>query len=264
MRYRLMLNLMFFLSGFASLIYQVVWQRLLTLHYGVGAISTTLIVTVYMVGLGFGGLLGGFLAESVRDRTRLYAIVELSLGFYGLISLSLIGFIGTRMATGHYVWSFCFMWIFLTIPTLFMGMTLPIMTKVFHQLVQDFFQTISSLYFVNSLGAAAGAICAGYVIISFFGLDLGIYVASAINFCLGVMMLHLRKRGAGTESETPHTRGPTTIVSRRVNPVACSLVFVSGLLAIGYEIIWFRVIGILGACRLTLYSLVRLGYERFP
>jgi len=35
------LRLVFFFSGFASLMYQVVWQRLLTVHYGVGAVATT-------------------------------------------------------------------------------------------------------------------------------------------------------------------------------------------------------------------------------
>ena len=56
----------FFVSGLSSLIYQVVWQRLLTLHYGVGSISITLIVSVYMLGLGLGALLGGWLSERLR------------------------------------------------------------------------------------------------------------------------------------------------------------------------------------------------------
>jgi hypothetical protein len=43
-----LLSFIFFFSGFSALIYQVVWQRLLTVHYGVGPISITLIVSVYM------------------------------------------------------------------------------------------------------------------------------------------------------------------------------------------------------------------------
>jgi len=64
----------FFLSGLASLIYQVAWQRLLTLHYGVGTVSITLIVSVYMFGLGLGSLLGGGLAERSPDPYALYAV----------------------------------------------------------------------------------------------------------------------------------------------------------------------------------------------
>ena len=63
------LSFIFFLSGFASLIYQVVWQRLLTLHYGVGSIAITLIVSVYMFGLGVGALIGGYLAERYQTKS---------------------------------------------------------------------------------------------------------------------------------------------------------------------------------------------------
>ena len=57
------LSFVFFMSGFASLLYRVAWQRLLTLHYVVRAISNVLIVRVYMLGLGFGGLAGGHPAQ---------------------------------------------------------------------------------------------------------------------------------------------------------------------------------------------------------
>jgi len=69
----------FLLSGLSSLIYQVAWQRLLTVHYGVGAVSITLIVSVYMFGLGVGSLLGGRLAERAPDPYLVYAVVEVAL-----------------------------------------------------------------------------------------------------------------------------------------------------------------------------------------
>ena len=49
-----LLATVFFLSGLASLVYQVAWQRMLTLHYGVGSVSIAVIVTIYMFGLGLG------------------------------------------------------------------------------------------------------------------------------------------------------------------------------------------------------------------
>ncbi|HMM37075.1 MAG TPA: spermidine synthase, partial [Thermoanaerobaculia bacterium] len=68
-------RVVFFLSGFSSLIYQVVWQRLLTLHYGVGAVSSALIVGVFLAGLGLGGLAGGRLAERPARPLRTYQAV---------------------------------------------------------------------------------------------------------------------------------------------------------------------------------------------
>ena len=82
-----LLALIFFFSGLASLVYQVVWQRALSLHYGAGAVSTTLIVSVYMFGLGFGALLGGYAAERVKARMTLFFAIELGIGLFGLIRL---------------------------------------------------------------------------------------------------------------------------------------------------------------------------------
>ena len=88
----------FFFSGFASLLYQVVWQRLLTVHYGVGSVSITLIVSVYMFGLGLGSLIGGFLAEKAENKITLYFWVEFLLGCFGLISLPLLNLLGNYTA----------------------------------------------------------------------------------------------------------------------------------------------------------------------
>ena len=64
-----LVSVIFFFSGLSALVYQVVWQRLLTVHYGVGPISTALVVTVYMVGLGLGALFGGYLSERLSQRS---------------------------------------------------------------------------------------------------------------------------------------------------------------------------------------------------
>lgn len=109
----ILLFLVFFFSGFSALIYQVVWQRLLTLHYGVGPVSVTLIVSVYMVGLGVGSLFGGYLAEKVRSKIVLYSAIELLIGIFGLISLPFLHWIGSATAGSSYVLSLFFMFLFL-------------------------------------------------------------------------------------------------------------------------------------------------------
>ena len=98
------LSIIFFFSGFASLIYQVVWQRILTLHYGMASISITIIVTVYMLGLGIGALFGGLIVERNKNRILLYFFVELTIGLFGLISLPFLSFLGRHTAgTNYYI-----------------------------------------------------------------------------------------------------------------------------------------------------------------
>ena len=86
-----LLAAVFFASGFAGLVYQVAWQRILTIPLGVGAISTTLIVSVYMLGLGIGSLIGSKIADRTRAPYRLYALIEALLGIAGFASVPILG-----------------------------------------------------------------------------------------------------------------------------------------------------------------------------
>ena len=185
-----LVSVIFFFSGLSALVYQVVWQRLLTVHYGVGPISIALVVTVYMVGLGLGALFGGYLSERLSRRMLVYCFIEFGIGLFGVVSPDFLGFLGSHTAGNSYALSFVYIFSFLSIPTFLMGMTLPLLTKIFNNIIDDFLGTISFLYFINTIGAAVGAIIASYVIISFFGLLNAVYFAAAINFGMSIYFSH--------------------------------------------------------------------------
>jgi len=232
----------FFLSGAAALIYQVAWQRLLTVYYGVGSISIALIVSVYMAGLGLGALWGGSLAERLRQRLLFYFFIELLIGGFGVASPFLLDSLGRYTAGSSYVVSFACMAGFLFIPTVLMGMTLPVLTKIFNQVTRDFFDTVSFLYFVNTLGAAVGALAASYGLITFGGLDIAVYSAAGINFFLAVMIFWVRGL-SGTFADDGHFAAPAepAPAGSPWGRAAFLFVLVTGFLAIGYEIVWLRV-----------------------
>lgn len=240
----LFLGVIFFLSGAASLIYQVVWQRLLTLSYGVGSVSNALIVGVYMAGLGFGGLIGGGLADRVKSRLTLYFVIEMGIGVFGFLSLPYFGFLSSVTAGANYFISFLSVFLFLCIPTLLMGMTLPILVKIVNQMWEDFLDTVSMLYFINTLGAAIGALVSSYILISFWGLDTALYVACAINVLLAAAIFVLRWQKEGLQVENDHATAERRAPARLFHWVYV-VVFVTGFIAIGYEIIWFRLVGVL-------------------
>lgn len=241
-----LLSFIFFFSGFAALMYQVAWQRLLTVHYGVGTISITIIVSVFMFGMGLGALYGGYLAERVKNLFTLYFIVELLIGCFGLISIPFLDYLGRHTAGSSYMVSFFYMFLFLSLPTLLMGITLPLLTKIFNRIIHNFITTVSFLYFINTIGAAIGAVISSYVIISFFGLDSAVYFAVIINFMLAALIyivkyfdVHGREQKEEPVPETHYTKDVS------FGSFAYLLVFITGFLAIGYEIIWFRVVGVL-------------------
>ena len=258
-RTRSLLTLIFFFSGFAALMYQVAWQRLLTVYYGVGSISITLIVSVYMFGMGLGALLGGRMAERSKNKILLYFVIELLIGCFGAVSVMLLDMLGANTAGSSYVTSLQYMFLFLSVPTLLMGMTLPLLTKIFNGIVRNFLDTVSFLYFINTIGAAIGAIFAAYVVISFFGLDIAVYAAAAINFVLAGLIFTVKKLpSADTEINLqPDVPGNSESI---FGSVAYMLVFVTGFLAIGYEIAWFRVVGILVKASPYAFSSVLFVY----
>jgi spermidine synthase len=255
------LALVFFFSGFASLMYQIAWQRLLTLHYGVGAISITIVVSVYMFGLGVGALAGGALAERVRDRLSLYFVVQLLLALFGFVSVPFLAFLGERTAGSSYVISLGCMALFLVVPTTLMGITLPLLTKIFNRVVNEFLSTVSYLYFLNTIGAACGALFASYLFISFFGLHGAVYCAAAIDLALAALILRTRflpmpeaaDQGDARLLERPNFE---ELLGRWAYPA----VFVTGFLAISYEIVWLRVISVLVKASPYAFSTVLAVY----
>src|SRR5580698_7397071 len=93
--------LLFFLSGFPALLYQIVWQRALFTLYGVNIESVTMIVTVFMLGLGLGSLAGGWLSTRPGIRLLLaFGVIELSVGAFGAVSLALFHRVGALTAGG--------------------------------------------------------------------------------------------------------------------------------------------------------------------
>jgi predicted membrane-bound spermidine synthase len=239
-------RLVFFLSGFSSLIYQVVWQRLLTLHCGVGAVSNAVIVGVFLAGLGLGGLIGGWLAERQRRLLRTYLVVELAIGAFGLGSLPLLSVIGRHTAGSDLVVSGVWTFLFLGIPTLLMGTTLPLLTKALNRQLRHFLRTLSSLYFINTIGAAAGTVAASYLFISLLGLDGAVWIAAAINLAIAVLVTAASRRADAVFPERSPVPGATVgVASQSLGRLAFPVVVVTGFLGIGYEMAWLRVVGVL-------------------
>jgi spermidine synthase len=232
----------YFCSGFSALVYQVVWQRALSTHFGVGPISTTLIVSVFMAGLGLGSHLGGVLTQKVADRITAYFLVELALGVFGASSLGILQLAGPFIAQSSFAAGLAVVAGFLLLPTVLMGMTFPLLTQIFVERDPRLGAAVSRLYFVNTLGAAFGALSSSVVLVSFFGLDVALYVAAAINLALaGGIQLARRVDQRHASAGIPPAAADDTPLERF--PIA--LVFVTGFVAIGYQMLWFRMVGIL-------------------
>src|SRR5262249_25596138 len=140
------LRLVFILSGAATLIYQVCWQRVLGLYYGVGAISTAIIVSIFLLGLGVGALAAGRAAPRFSGSILMYVAMEAFLGLFGFASIPLITVVG-RLSAGSSYWSMLiYVTLLLFIPTVLMGATLPVAIKILQAYKPDLLCNLSSYY----------------------------------------------------------------------------------------------------------------------
>ncbi|HEV7600926.1 MAG TPA: fused MFS/spermidine synthase [Bradyrhizobium sp.] len=242
---RLFLSLFFLTSGMSSLLYQTAWQRLLGLFYGVGAISSAIVIGAFLFGLGLGSLFGGQLGRAGRTRTLIaYMSIELGIGLFGIVSVPLVGSLGAVTAGADYwlaaVCTFCF----LLFPTALMGATLPVAILALQDFDRDLLRNVSSYYFMNTIGAAIGCFVAGTVLISLVGLNGTIYLAALLNLLLAAAIFGLVRNN--TRLHVPEQRTAAPVATESMPPhLLYPAVFVSGFIAIGYEIIWFRLVGVL-------------------
>jgi len=180
----LLLLLSFFVSGCSALIYQVAWQRALYAQLGVDIDSITIIVSVFMLGIGLGGMLGGWVADRMpRHRLTLYGTIECCIGAYGLASLKLLPLMVAAFApagSGALASTLaCFF--FLLLPTVLMGMTLPLLTIAFDVWRANIGVSVGTLYFTNTLGAALGAALVPFYLLPRWTLPEVVVIAAAGN-----------------------------------------------------------------------------------
>ncbi|MBK8915657.1 MAG: fused MFS/spermidine synthase [Phycisphaerales bacterium] len=247
------LFVIFFLAGAPALIYQVAWHRVLKLYFGVDIYSTAIIVSTFLLGLGLGALIGGVLADRSRRPGFWYALVEMAMGGFGMISLPLFAAVGSALAGTSLGWMIAADFLLLLIPTSLMGMTMPLMCRAVIHDDARLGRKLAGLYAVNTLGAAAGAVLTCYILIGPLGLDGTTWLAAGLNVGLAFIMLGVGNtagRGAASPAVVepqPARRAVRNDASEPGLSYRGVLIaaMASGAIALGFEVIWYRVIGCL-------------------
>ena len=189
----------FFLSGFAALVYQVVWQRSLFAIFGVNIESVTLVVTAFMLGLGLGSLAGGVLSRRGADGLLLwFAAIELGIGIFGVVSLDLFARVGEATLGAPPLVTGLATFLLLLPPTLMMGSTLPLLVTFAVRRSRNVGRSVGLLYFVNTLGSAVAAFATVLFLMRALGQHGSVLEAAAFNAVVAATALvhHRRARGA--------------------------------------------------------------------
>ena len=187
----------FFMSGFAALIYQIAWQRMLFTAFGVDLESITIIIAVFMAGLGIGAYFGGRIADKFpKHIIILFALTEIGIGIFGFTSPTLIELTKNLFLHSSIMTIAFSNFVLLLFPTFLMGSTLPLLTQYLNQHFDNIGNNIGWLYFTNTLGAAFACITTGFFLFNYLTITQVIYLAAIINCLVAtIIFLKYRKRG---------------------------------------------------------------------
>lgn len=235
----------FFGSGFAALLYQIVWLKYLNLLFGSTTYATAAVVAAFMSGLSIGSRIAPRFSKLFSSSLKSYGLIEIGIGLFAItfpylysgfkIPFAWIFNIVGPQSFFYNLLTFLFAFLVLLIPTSFMGATLPILS---HYLISDENVTRRSgtLYAMNTIGAVLGVLFSAFVLIPNLGLQATVHFGVLINTIIGVICYFTaasgsRVRGIERPRESPRAGGSMLWIYGA-----------SGLLAIGYEVLWTRLL----------------------
>jgi spermidine synthase len=245
-------------SGLAGLVYEVTWTRLLTLYIGHTTAAASAVVAAFLGGLAIGAAAGGRLASNMTPRRCLQAYVALEIA---VVIGALLLPVELRLLRPILSWAYhdggsawfplarivsCIVMVML--PAIALGATFPMAIRWYARGSDEPAEQSGMLYFVNTIGAAVGAMLAGFVLIPSLGISGTINVAMAGSIIAAVCVYIVLRiepfdSGPARDSRKPvaQDRNPRASLSPWL---AVSILGVSGFAALVHEIAWTRILSL--------------------
>ena len=259
---KLLVWLIFILSGASALIYEVIWMRQLTLVFGSTVFATSTVLTAFMAGLALGSYyFGRKIDESKLSPLKLYAFLEVGIGGFCIIWPLLLSvltaiyvLIYRNITSEFYTLSlirFVLTFGILLIPSTLMGGTLPVLTRFFVKRLEQLGTNIGILYALNTFGAVIGTVAAGFFLIETLGIKWSLGVAIAINFGVALVALGLARHAhkidegeSAEQAESVASEQETAIpeISKQKRQLVLWAIGISGFCALAYEVLWTRIL----------------------
>ncbi|MFC1522459.1 fused MFS/spermidine synthase [Elusimicrobiota bacterium] len=270
---RYLLALLFFCSGMSGLIYEVVWMRMASRVFGVTVYAVTMTVAIFFGGLALGSWIAGRYVSKTRQPLKIYALLELGIGLSAIIASVMLAHLPLWQAKLHQTIPFGWLDPFtqliicalvLLAPTVLMGSTLPFGCEYLGRRMQHG-EGVSLLYGINTLGAALGALLAGFVFISLLGekasLGIGIFLHTSIG--LFALMYFLRFGDKKPAASAPRPVLLSKELGGRSSPLLhyfLVIVALSGACAMSYEVLWSRFLTITLGTSVYAFAIVLTVY----
>ena len=254
---RRVLFLLFFLSGFCSLVYQVVWTRMAFASFGIITPVLSVVLSVFMLGLSVGSWAGGRLVPAWTRKTGcsavlFYASVEFLIGL-GAFAVPKLFALGERMLlTSGETDSFRYLSLSALVLAasilpwcVCMGATFPLMMAYVRERDCRNTTSFSFLYLANVLGAMSGTFFTAVALVELVGFCHTLWIAAAGNFVIAAIGSCLAWEQRHTANLVEKPEGSTR-PAEPLRPQARSgrmtkmILFSTGFVAMAMEVVWTR------------------------
>ena len=247
-RFLPLLLVLFAGSGCAALIYEIVWLQLLQLVIGSTAVSLGVLLGTFMGGMCLGSVALARIVSALRHPLRVYALLELGIGIVGIAVLCGMPYVG-RLYTANVAPGFpgillrgLVSGVCLLPPTFLMGATLPAIARWIETTPKGV-SWLGFFYAGNIAGAVFGCLLAGFYLLRVHDMATATYVAVSINVAVALINLGLATRAPRLPFVVEPTQGSAVRASGSWTVYAT--IGLSGLCALGAEVIWTRLLSLL-------------------
>lgn len=248
---------LFFVSGISGLIYEIVWLRILSRIIGVTTYATAVTLAAFMLGLALGSVIFGKLADKRNNQLLLYSILQGAIAITAAFTPALFRISIKLYRTLHIIGGdnalvllldrILASFILLLIPATLMGGTLPLLISYIVKKEGNFGKNLSMLYGVNTFGAVAGVLLAGFITIGFWGEQKTINIGVLLNLAVGIAGYLLYRKTVvqplvekDAKPEIPQVDLQISPYNNRIRTIVLITIGVSGFTALAYEVIWSR------------------------
>ena len=249
--------LFFMISGFCSLVYEVVWLRLSIAKFGVTTPMVSIVLSVFMAGLGLGSWGGGRVLRrlNVADPAaslRLYGLTEILIGISGLVVPSLLtwgyvmlGSFGRQLVWDSYAYYLASgLWVAISLLPwcTCMGATIPFAMAAIRTttVANESQRSFSYLYLANVLGAILGTLIPAFFLIEMLGFHGTLLVASSLNGLLAATVFLVSLNAPPAVPVPTSSRVEITRLYNLSESSILRLLFTTGLCSMAMEVVWIR------------------------
>lgn len=187
---RRVIIVVFALSGFTALGYEVVWARILQLFLKTSIYAFSTMLIIYLIGIALGSLWGRKFVDRIKDPIHLFAVLEILIAFFSVLGLSLL------VPMDSDLFKFVFPYFsnvlvagVLIFPiTLCLGILFPTVSRCFAKSEESVGESIGYLYSANTIGCVLGSLICGFLLIPLLGSTGTVLALTGINVLLGIIL----------------------------------------------------------------------------